>query len=234
MKNIHKAHKVNEVHKAKMWADFRLYSPPAGGSTLRTHSGFTLTEVYISMAIFVAVMVAVVAFLVNVYSTNRTVSGSFQTAQEAQVILKTMLTELREASTAANGAYPIASAGTSSVTFFSDVDNDGTTEEVTYSFIGNTLYRAIIQPTGSPFTYNSATQSTSSILTDVRNSSSTPMFQYFDQNYTGTSSPLSLPINISAVRLVKISLSLDVLLNQAPGVVTYTTQVSLRNLKTNL
>ncbi len=59
-------------------------------------SGFTLVEVFISMAIFVAVMVAVGTFLVNIYSNNRTVSGSFQTAQDAQVILKTMLTELRK------------------------------------------------------------------------------------------------------------------------------------------
>ncbi|MDR3557898.1 MAG: type II secretion system protein, partial [Candidatus Pacebacteria bacterium] len=222
--------KVSKVHKAKMWTSFRLYRL----ATLRTYSGFTLVEVFISMAIFVAVMVAVTTFLININSENRTISGSFETAQDAQVILKTMLTELRQASTAANGAYPIANAGTSSLTFFSDVDNDGSTEEITYSYIGNTLYRAIIQPTGSPLSYNLASQSTSSLLTDVRNSSSTPMFQYFDQNYTGTSSPLSLPISVSAVRLVKISLSLDVLINQAPGVQTYTTQVSLRNLKTNL
>jgi type II secretory pathway component PulJ len=197
-------------------------------------TGFTLVEVFISMAIFVAVMVAVTTFLVNIYSNNTTVSGSFQTAQDAQVILKTMLTELRQTSTASNGAYPIATVGTSSITFFSDVDNDGSTEEITYAFIGNTLYRAIIQPTGSPLSYNVANQSTSSLLTDVRNSSSIPIFQYYDQNYTGTSSPLSLPINIPTVRLIKISLSLDVLVNQAPAVRTYTTQVSLRNLKTNL
>ena len=98
------------------------------------NSGFTLVEVFISMAIFVAVMVAVATFLVNIFSNNRTVSGSFQTAQDAQVILKTMLIELRQASTAANGAYPIATAGTSSITFFSNVDNDASTEEVTYQF----------------------------------------------------------------------------------------------------
>jgi type II secretory pathway component PulJ len=200
----------------------------------RQNSGFTLVEVFISMAIFVAVMVAVTTFLVDIYSNNRTVSGSFQTAQDAQVILKTMLTELRQSATAANGAYPIAVAGTSSITFFSNIDNDAQIEEVSYSFIGNTLYRAVIQPTGSPLTYNIASQSTSSMLTDVRNSSSTPVFQYYDQNYTGTSSPLSLPINIPVVRLIKISLSLDVLVNQAPVARTYTTQVSLRNLKTNL
>jgi len=196
--------------------------------------GFTLVEVFISIAIFIAVIVAVGALLVNVYSNNRTVSGSFQTAQDAQVILKTMLTELRQMATAANGAYPIASAGTSSITFFSNSNNGSSTEEITYTLVGSILYRAVIQPSGSPLSYNLSGQSTSSLLTDVQNTSSTPMFQYFDQNYTGTSSPLSLPINIPAIRLIKISLALDVLTNQAPAVRTYTTQVSLRNLKTNL
>ena len=197
-------------------------------------SGFTLTEVLVSVAIFVTVLIAIGSFEANVFSNQRTVSGSFQTAQDAQVILKTMLTELRQTATAATGAYPIFSAGTSSITFFSNANNGSSPEEITYSLIGNALYRAVILPAGSPLSYNLTNQSTSSILTDVYNSSSTPVFQYFDQNYTGTSSPMSLPINVPTVRLIKINLALDVFINQAPAVRTYTAEVSLRNLKTNL
>jgi len=201
---------------------------------IRAKSGMTLIETMIALAIFVAVIVAVGSYQVSVFSNQRVVSGNFQTAQEAQVILKTLLTELRATAPAADGSYPIVSAGTSSISFFSDPDNDGQTEEITYTLIGNTLYRAIIQPTGTPAIYNPANQATSSLLTDVRNSTSTPVFQYYDQNYTGTSSPLSIPVNIPSVRLIQINLALDVILNQAPAVRTYTTQVSLRNLKTNL
>ena len=107
------------------------------------------------------------------------------------------------------------------------------TDEVTYAYSSTTLYRSVIKASGTPPVYTGAA-ATSSLLTDVRNSTSTPVFQYFDQNYTGTSSPLSVPVNIPSIRLIKISLMLDVLLNQAPAVRTYTTQVSLRNLKTNL
>jgi type II secretory pathway component PulJ len=225
---------MNLLKRQKIESKYKSHRLSAFHFTLYAHSGFTLVEVFISLAIFVSVMVAITAFLINIYSNNRTASGSFQTAQDAQVILKTMLTQLRQASTAVNGAYPIAIAGTSSITFFSDVNNDGLTDEVTYSLIGSTLYSTVIKASGSPFSYNMANQATSSILTNVRNSSSTPVFQYYDQNYTGTSSPLSLPINIPAIRLIKISLALDVLVNQAPAVRTYTTSVSLRDLKTNL
>ena len=198
------------------------------------NKGMTLVEVLIALAIFVTVIVVVGAFEVNVFSYQGSASSSLTTVQDAQVILKTMLTELRSAAPGANGAYPIVTAGTSSISFFSDPDNDGQTEQITYSLIKNTLYRAIIQPSGTPAIYNTATQSTSSLLTDVHNTSSTSVFQYYDQNYTGTSSPLSIPVNIPSVRLIQISLTLDTDPNRSPLPRTYTTQVSLRNLKTNL
>lgn len=193
----------------------------------------TLVEVLIALAVFVTVIVTVGMFEVNIFQYQGSVSGSLTTAQDAQVILKTMLTELRAAAPGVNGAYPIVSAATSSISFFSDLDNDGQTEQITYSLIKNTLYQSVVQPSGSPLGYT-ATAATSSLLTDVRNSTSTSVFQYFDQNYTGTSSPLSMPVSIPSIRLVEISLTLDTDPNRSPLPRTYTTQVSLRNLKTNL
>jgi type II secretory pathway pseudopilin PulG len=196
--------------------------------------GMTLIETLVALGVFMIVIVAVCSYQVSVYSNNRVISGNLQTAQEAQVILKTLLTELRAAAPAADGSYTIASASTSSISFFADPDNDGQTEKITYTLVGTKLYRAIIQPTGTPPVYNSATQATSSVLTDVRNGTSSPVFQYYDQNYTGTSSPLTMPVSVQSIRLIQISLALDVYINQEPLVRTYTTQVSLRNLKTNL
>jgi prepilin-type N-terminal cleavage/methylation domain-containing protein len=196
--------------------------------------GMTLVEVMIALAIFVTVMIAVGMFETNIFTYQGSVSSSLTTSQDAQVILKTMLTDMRSAAPSANGSYPIVTVSTSSISFFSDPDNDGQTEQITYSLIKNTLYRAIIQPLGSPVVYNPATQATSSILTDVHNSTSTALFQYFDQNYTGTSSPLAQPVNISSIRLIQINLTLDTDPNRSPLPRTYTTQASLRNLKTNL
>ncbi len=195
--------------------------------------GMTLVELLIALAIFMIVIVTVGAFEVNVFSYQGSVSGSFTTAQDAQILLKTILTELRSAAPGANGAYPIITAGTSSLSFFSDPDNDGLTEEITYSYIQNTLYRAVIVPTGTPYSYSTSNQSTSSLLTNVANTASTSIFEYYDQNYTGTSSPLSVPVNIPSIRLIQINLTLDTNQSKLPAR-TYTTQVSLRNLKTNL
>jgi type II secretory pathway component PulJ len=194
----------------------------------------TLVETMIALGIFAAIIVAVGAMQVSLFTNQKVVSGSLQTAQDAQVILKTMLTELRSAAPGMNGAYPIVAAGTSSVIFFSDANTDGQTEQITYRLTGTTIYRSVIHPTGIPATYSGANQSTSTILTNVRNATSTALFQYFDQNYTGTSTPLVHPVTTSSVRLIQVSVTLDVNPTLSPIPRTYTVQAGLRNLKTNL
>lgn len=194
----------------------------------------TLAEILVAVAIFAVVIVAVGAFEVNIFSYKNSISGSFQTAQNAQIILKTMLTELRECAPSVNGAFPIAAAGSTTLSFFSDRDNDGLTEQITYSLIGTTTYRAVIKPSGFPLTYAFLNQSTTTLLTGVINGVAIPAFQYFDTNYTGTSSPLAQPVTPTSVRLVKINQELDIDPGRSPQPITYTIQVNLRNLKTNL
>ena len=194
----------------------------------------TLVEVLITLGIFVAVIIAVGTFEANTFIYQGEVSNSFTTAQNAQIILKTMLTELREMAPGADGSYALINAGSTTVSFFSDPDNDGTEEQITYSLIGTTLYKAVIQPSGNPPTYGIANQSTTTLLTSVRNGFVTPVFQYFDTNYNGTSTPLTQPVTTTAVRLVKVNVTLDMDPNRSPAPITYTVQANLRNLKSNL
>lgn len=197
-------------------------------------NGFTLVETLIAVAIFAAVMIAVASFAADSFSYNGSISNSFQTSQSAQLILKTMLAELRETAPASNGAYPIAYAGSTTISFYADANNNGSVEQIGYTLIGTNLYRTVIHPTGSPAAYLLANQSTTTLMSSVRNGASLPLFQYYDANYSGTSTPLSQPVTTTAVRLVKVNVMLDVDPNRAPSTVTYTVQAGIRNLKTNL
>jgi len=196
--------------------------------------GFTLVEVLTALGIFVAVMFAVAVFQYNVITYPKTISGSLTTVQDAQILLKTMLKELRSMQPGANGAFPLSTTGTSTISFFGDADNDGVIEQITYFLANSSIYRGVIQPSGTPASYNPATQVSSMIVTNVRNGAASPIFQYYDGNYNGTSSPLVQPVTATTVRLVKIDLTLDVNVNDMPVPTTYTVQSSLRNLKTNL
>lgn len=191
-------------------------------------------EVFIAIAMFVVVMVAVAMFEGNLFKYNGTISNSLQTSLNAQTILKTMLVQIREAAPGANGAFPVVTAGSTTLSFFSDPDNDGVEEQVTYTLMGTTLYEAIINPSGNPPTYSVANQSTSTLLANVQNGTSLPVFEYYDDSYNGTSSPLTQPVTTTSVNLVKVNLELDTDVNRTPTPVTYSVQASIRNLKTNL
>lgn len=195
--------------------------------------GFTLAEIITAVAILSVIMVAVSAFQYNVITYNRSAAVSLTNAQEAQAIVKTIAKELRAMQPSVNGAYPIATAGTSTITFFSDVDGDGNEEQVRYYIASTTVYRGIIKPTGAPLGYTTS-ETTKILATGIRNSSTTPVFEYFGSTYAGTSSPMTYPLTITNIRLVKVNLTIDTDPNKAPILRTYTTQVGLRNLKDNL
>ncbi len=198
------------------------------------NAGMTLAETLIALSIFVAIMVAVSTFQANVFSYQRSVSSSLETAQNAQVLLKVIMKELRSMAPGGNGAYPLTSAATSSITFFSDINGDGIVEQVTYTLLGNTIYKAVIKPSGSPAIYNFASQATTTLVTNVRNSFATPVFQYYDGNFDGTTAALSQPISVTMVQLINVTLTLDIDPNRSPLPISYSAKVELRNLKTNL
>jgi len=189
-------------------------------------AGFTLIEVVVAIGIFTIIIGAVGLFESNIFSYQKSASNTMNTVQDAEVILKTISRDLRMASQGSDGSYALQITATDTLEFFADINGDGLKERVRYSLIGNDLYRTLLMPTGSPLSYSGA-ESTSTILTDVVNTSLTPVFSYFDGTYTGTTTGnLSQPVSADAVRLIEISLILN-------GK-TYTTEVTPRNLKDNL
>ena len=150
---------------------------------------------------------------------------------DARKALKVMSSEIRSISPSDNGSYAIALAATSTVTFYEDIDNDNSKEQVRYFKSGTNLKKGVIQPTGT--IYNPANEVVTNLVSDLVNSSSSPIFYFYDKNYDGSTAPLSYPINIPSVRLIKINIFIDKDINKSPTPIHVTTQVSLRNLKDN-
>lgn len=196
--------------------------------------GYTLIEILVAVAIFVLIILVVANFQVNISKYNKSSSESLQSAQDARAILRTMVAEMRSMQPASTGAYPLAAAATSSITFFTDINDDGLREQVRYYLTGTTLKKGIIVPSGSPLTYSSASETFAFLAYNIKNGTSTALFDYFDNTYSGTSSPLTQPVSVSTVRLVKINLTIDADPNRSPLPRTYTSQAMLRNLKDNL
>jgi prepilin-type N-terminal cleavage/methylation domain-containing protein len=196
--------------------------------------GFTLVETILTIFIFSLMMAAVTFFARNIFYLNNIASNTLSVEFETRKVLKPMANEIRSASPSSLGAYPLETLATSTFTFYSDLDGNGVKEKVRYFLSNGSLKKGVIIPTGSPLTYNSASEVITTVVHDVRNTATTSVFQYYDTDYDGTTAPLPSPVAISVVRLVKVSLVVDADPGRPLREKTVTTQVSLRNLKDNL
>ncbi len=195
--------------------------------------GFTLFELVITTFVVALVGGAVYAFQTNVISVNTFLQDSLTGQQEARTTVRRFVTEARSIQIPNNGAFPIATVNPTEFTFYSDVDYDGTRERVRYFLSGSTLRRGIVEPSGDPLAYDPDDETADDVVHNVANGG-TAIFSYYDANYDGTTAPLASPVDVTEVRLVKITLIIDRDPNRPPGPSTITTQTSLRNLKDNL
>jgi len=199
----------------------------------KLNSGFSIIEVLVVIFILSLIGVAVATFQKDVFSFNTILSSSLAAQDEARRALRIITAEVRPLSPSSVGAYPIAEADPTSFIFYNDIDSDQLKERVRYFLDGKTLKKGVIKPSGNPLTYNPANEIISEIVHDVANGAAA-IFNYYDTNYDGTTPPLTEPVNLLAVRLVKVTIVIDEDPNRSPGPITLTTQVSMRNLKDNL
>jgi type II secretory pathway component PulJ len=196
--------------------------------------GFSLAEVLIVISIAVSIVFVVGNLNSNVTLLNNLVSQQLQSRSDIVQTLQIMTTEIRSAQPSQNGAYAIETVATSSFVFYSDVNKNGTIERVRYFLSSSTVYRGLVQPTGTPATYPTSTEVITDIIDNVAPiSSSTPIFQYFDATYTGTQASLSYPITVSIVREILISFGADVKPKVAPGPTSFSALIDIRNLRSN-
>lgn len=198
----------------------------------RSRRGFTLIETVVSLMLVTTVVVVVGVLQRQVFSLDRLFQGVLFSQREARQALKTVTAELRTTNVSNTGAYPLATADASTLTFYSDRDNDTVRERLRYFIEGTALKRGIIEPSGNPFAYDPASETVATVVSGIDPSAT--RFEYYPGSYDGTTAPLSQPVVREEVRLVKVTIVIDRNPNEPPAPVTFTSQVSLRNLKDNL
>ena len=121
----------------------------------------------------------------------------------------------------------LTAAATSTVTFFAEADGDVPIEKVRYYLSKKTLYRGITNAAGSPPSYSGQPESTSTISTYIMNSTSTPIFRYYDEN----GAELSVPIDTIEITSIQVKIQSDLNPNRAPYVFELSGSATLRNLR---
>lgn len=200
------------------------------------NKGFTLIEIIIVFSILTMFVVLIGDFQSKIFVFNRIFQTGTFSQKDATNVIKSMSTEIRSMSPSSAGAYALEQAGTSTLIFFNDIDDDNLKERIRYYISGTSLRRGVIKPTGSPLVYSTSTESSITLISNVRNATSSPIFTYYDKNYNGITATSSLPqpIDIISVRLIQINVVINSNTPRYPAPLTVITQVSLRNLKDNI
>lgn len=201
-------------------------------NTIHTKKGFSLPEVLVVVAITVVVGVAVLTLFSDLFSFSRTAQGRLKIQQELQILTRRMSAELRAASPSNVGSYALATTSSTTISFYVDTNNDGLKERIRYFLQGTDLKKGTLTPSGSPLAYTGS----ETIRTMVKNvqATTTPLFSYYDTNYAGTTTPLTQPVIVSSVRLVKVTIVVDDDVFAPPSATVSTTQISVRTIKDNL
>lgn len=191
-------------------------------------SAFTLVETLVVISIMTVVGLALASVIQYFYRANTYVLEGSKAVAEARRGVSYITSNFREALYADDGAYPIASVGTSSLTFYADVDKDGGVEKVHIYMSGTSLYRGVVNAVGSPASYANQAEATTTLAMNVRNGTTTPLFQYFNAEgleLTGSISPAD-------IRAMKMTLKIDLNPSRAPDIYTLTGTATLRNSQT--
>jgi prepilin-type N-terminal cleavage/methylation domain-containing protein len=102
----------------------------------KNNFGYTLPEVLVVIAIFAMAMIGLSALVISGYRAQNYTFQQATAINEARRGIETMIKEIREAQTGADGSYLIEKADDNEFIFYSDIDVDGDVERVRY-FIGN-------------------------------------------------------------------------------------------------
>ncbi|MDB5187934.1 MAG: hypothetical protein JWO50_454 [Candidatus Kaiserbacteria bacterium] len=190
--------------------------------------GLTLIESVVWVSVFAFIMATMVTSLLFFYSTNRYVLQEAVAIASTQRVMDNTIRTIRSASYSAVGAYPIVSIGGNQITFYaSAAANSSIIQQVRFFVTGTQLKVGVIQPTGTPLTYNPANEVITFVGDNIQNITvGTSTFFYYDN--TGTQ--ITDFTRIQDVRFVTMKAVVDVSTTTAPLATTLSASAALRNL----
>ena len=192
--------------------------------------GMTFIETMVWIAVYTAAMIALATSVLYFY---RTASYSIEQASavaSAQHGIDTMVRNIREASYASNGAYPIVSMSSNDLVFYANITkNDPLIQRIHYYVLGTSIMQGTLQPSGDPPTY-SGSEDVNIVAPYVQNIAiSTTTFAYYDS--AGTK--ITDYTRIGAVRFISVNVVVDINPNNQPVQLTLRSSTALRNLDSN-
>jgi len=185
---------------------------------------FSLIEMVVVVALVSMITVVVTAFLSESIKTYRLKRQSVELEGKAAQAM-------REFEITTRAADKIIKANDNELIFLRYFDLTSVfPTQVRYFIDGNKFKMGLTQPSGTDpnIVYPPENETIELLINDVVNADL--LFKYFD----GSNAELSLPINVTNLKMISLSISLDKNGDLPPASIVETTKVSLRNMKDNL
>lgn len=190
--------------------------------------GYTALEVIVVIGITSLVLGIITGSVLSFYKSNTNTLEQAIQVDSARKGVEYLVRDLREASFADDGSFPIIQNSSTSISFYSDVDRDFSVEKIRYFLEGTTLKKGITNAVGSPPLYT-GTEQVTSVSEYIRNiEQGIPVFRY----YTASSTEIASGANPTNVSFVTIDLVVNVDVNRLPGQFTLHSSATIRNLRT--
>ncbi|HNZ83818.1 MAG TPA: prepilin-type N-terminal cleavage/methylation domain-containing protein [Candidatus Pacearchaeota archaeon] len=194
-----------------------------------SQKAMSLVETIVVIAIFSIISISISLWIVGFYKTYGFMLAQAQNVMKAEKAIATMVREIREASTAQDGAYILATTTDYAFSFYSDVDSDDNIELINYYIEGNKFIKSIVKPiVGPPADYVNGSIVKIIEASDIINGPS--VFKYFDKDGNEL---LTTPIRRKDTEMMQV----DIIINTNPGRISnyeLKSNVQLRNLKSNI
>lgn len=192
---------------------------------LKHKKAMSLIEIIVTAGLFVIIGALMVVMIVRGLSF-------YQNSQDLIDAQEKTAQALRDFEKTTRGATSILNSDPEELVFQSYLlgDTQPAASQIRYYCDDDILIKGVIHPEGAgpTFTYPLSEEFSQMVVKNVVNCST--LFTY----YNDASVQISIPVPPDAVRMVKLTTSVDKDITKVPDVVTASTGVNLRNLKTNL
>ena len=197
------------------------------------NKGFTLLELLVAMGIFSLVILAGTQIFIDGLRYNTIIWDQLQGQTDGRRAVKEVVDVVRKAEESSIGGYPIVSAGDTELILYANVDDDSYREKVRFWLDDTVLKRGITKPSGDPLGYSGIENVVEIAHYIVNTTQGTPLFMYYDEDFTGSQDALLTPADAGSIRVVKIQLEIEKDADKTPVPLHVESVVSVRNLKTN-
>ncbi|KKT04053.1 MAG: hypothetical protein UV82_C0012G0038 [Candidatus Magasanikbacteria bacterium GW2011_GWD2_43_18] len=198
-----------------------------------TKKGFTLMEVMVALGMFALISVAVGWILIHSVRSTNIIWEQLATQNDGRAAVQQFVDDVRRAETSSIGSYPIAAASSTAFVFYANVDDDIGREKVRFWIDGTDLKKGVINPSGNPLNYNGEEFVITIAESVVNITKNISLFEYYNETYPVTSTPLIVPDDLTDIRVVRMQLELEKDPTATPVPLHVEAVVSIRNLKSN-